>query len=183
MKLELSAQVGAEEREVIVEQLDGGRWRVVIGGVERVVDARRVAPPGALSSDGNAWSLLIDGQAWNVDLDRAKDGDVLVELGGRQATVRLLDARRKLLVQAQQTVLKARGSQTGPLSVRAPMPGKVVRVLVKQGDEVTAGQGVAVVEAMKMENELRAPRDGTVTQVQVSEGQAVEAQEPLLTLE
>ncbi len=175
MKLELSAQIGADERDVVVEPLDGGRWRVVIGGVERVVDARRV--------DGGPWSLLIDGQAWTVDLDPAKDGDVLAELGGRQATVKLLDARRKLLVQAQQSALRARGAQTGPLAVRAPMPGKVVKILVKQGDKVTAGHGVAVVEAMKMENELRAPRDGVVTRIHVSEGQAVEAQEQLLTLE
>jgi biotin carboxyl carrier protein len=186
-KLEFSAQIGSEERVVTVEPLDEGaggvsRWKVTIGGEERIVDARRVAG-GDSSIGGGPWSILIDGKAWNVDLDPAKDGDILAEVGGRQATVKVLDARRKLLVQAQQTALKARGAQTGPLPVRAPMPGKVVKVLVKQGDKVTTGQGVAVVEAMKMENELRAPRDGTVTKIHVSEGQAVEPQEPLVTLE
>jgi biotin carboxyl carrier protein len=180
MPHELFVHIGArseDERQVTVEPIGGaaGRWRVTIGGEERIVDARRV--------EGGPWSLIIDGRGYTVDLDPAKDGDVLVEVGGRQATVKLLDARRKLLMQAQKAALKARGSQTGPLAVRAPMPGKVVKVLVKVGDKVAAGQGVAVVEAMKMENELRAPREGTVATIHVSEGQAVEPQEPLVTLE
>jgi biotin carboxyl carrier protein len=67
--------------------------------------------------------------------------------------------------------------------VKSPMPGKVVRLLVKSGDEIKTGQGVAVVEAMKMENELRAPRGGTVQEVRVREGQAVEAGETLVSIE
>ena len=63
------------------------------------------------------------------------------------------------------------------------MAGKVVKVLAPKGTTVTAGQGLLIVEAMKMENELKSPRDGTVTEVSVSEGQAVEAGEPLATLE
>jgi biotin carboxyl carrier protein len=71
----------------------------------------------------------------------------------------------------------------GPQRVIAPMPGKVVRLLVKPGDHVKARQGLAVVEAMKMENELRAARDGRVREVGVTEGQSVEAGAVLLVVE
>ena len=72
---------------------------------------------------------------------------------------------------------------SGPQRVTAPMPGKVVRVLVKPGDDVKARQGLVVVEAMKMENELRAVRDGRVRDVAVTEGQSVDAGAVLLVVE
>jgi biotin carboxyl carrier protein len=71
----------------------------------------------------------------------------------------------------------------GPQRVTAPMPGKIVRLLVKAGDEVKAKQGLVVVEAMKMENELRAARDGRVREVPAAEGQSVEAGAVLLIVE
>jgi biotin carboxyl carrier protein len=67
--------------------------------------------------------------------------------------------------------------------VIAPMPGRIVKVLVKAGDRVARGQGLVVVEAMKMENELRAPREGTVAAVRVSEGMSVEASAVLVVVE
>jgi biotin carboxyl carrier protein len=91
--------------------------------------------------------------------------------------LKVSDARRKKLTSALQPV------RSGPLAVRSPMPGKIVKVLVRPGDEVKAGQGVVVVEAMKMENELRAPRDGRVKEVSAREGHAVESGETLATLE
>lgn len=79
---------------------------------------------------------------------------------------------------------KAAGAPaTGPQRIVAPMPGKVVRVLVKPGDDVKARQGLVVVEAMKMENELRAARDGRVRDVAVTEGQSVDAGAMLLIVE
>ena len=72
---------------------------------------------------------------------------------------------------------------SGPQRVIAPMPGKIVRVLVRPGDEVKARQGLIVVEAMKMENELRAARDGRVRDVGVAEGQSVDAGAVLLVVE
>ena len=77
----------------------------------------------------------------------------------------------------------AAAQASGPQRVVAPMPGKVVRVLVKPGDDVKARQGLVVVEAMKMENELRAARDGKVRDVTVAEGQSVEAGSVLLVVE
>ena len=71
----------------------------------------------------------------------------------------------------------------GPQRIMAPMTGKVVRVLVKPGDDVRARQGLVVVEAMKMENELRAARDGRVRDVAVTEGQSVDAGAVLVVVE
>jgi biotin carboxyl carrier protein len=71
----------------------------------------------------------------------------------------------------------------GTQRVLAPMPGKVVKVLVKAGDEVKARQGLVVVEAMKMENELRSPKDGRVSDVLVAEGASVEAGRLLVVVE
>jgi biotin carboxyl carrier protein len=73
--------------------------------------------------------------------------------------------------------------RVGRQPVVAPMPGRVVRVLVSPGDEVTARQGVVVVEAMKMENELRAPKAGTVKEVNVTPGTSVEAGRVLVVIE
>ena len=103
--------------------------------------------------------------------------DLTVTVAGVSMPLKLVDPRRKLAASA------TRPAQTGPLSIRSPMPGKVVKVLVRVGDQVKAGQGLIVVEAMKMENELRAPRDGRVKEVPVREGQAVEAGQPLAVLE
>ena len=71
----------------------------------------------------------------------------------------------------------------GPVRIVAPMAGRVVKVLVTPGDRVTARQGLVVVEAMKMENELRAPRDGTVADVRAAEGASVEANAVLVVVE
>ena len=76
----------------------------------------------------------------------------------------------------------AKAAADGPQRLCAPMPGKVVRVLVKPGDEVVARQGVVVVEAMKMENELRAGRAGVVREVLVVEGASVDAGAPLVVI-
>jgi biotin carboxyl carrier protein len=79
---------------------------------------------------------------------------------------------------------QARGAAgSGPLRIVAPMPGKVVRILVKAGDAVRARQPVVVVEAMKMENELRADRDGTVAEIHTAEGMSVDAGALLIVIQ
>jgi len=171
--VKFSAQLAGEEKEVSVEAAEGGRFVVVVDGAERLVDARRLGP--------GAWSLLLDGEVVTVDVDAGKDGELLCDVRGTVVPVKLVDAGRRLLEKAQADA-GAHGPK-GPTAITAPMPGKVVRVLVKPGDAVAAGQPVAVVEAMKMENEIRAPRAGTVHTVHVKEGQPVEGQEPLVTVE
>lgn len=169
-----SVEVKGEEREVAVERLDGGRFRITHDGRTRIVDARRVAE-GARAS---TWSLVAEGggTARIIDVDGAAP-ELTITIDNVSVPLKLVDARRKLAAAA------APRTHAGPLAIKSPMPGKVVKVLVAPGDAVKAGQGVVVVEAMKMENELRAPRDGKVQAVSAREGQAVEAGQTLATLE
>jgi biotin carboxyl carrier protein len=159
------------EREVVLEALAEGRFRLTVDGQAREVDARRLGATG--------YSLLIAGASYRVDVE-GNPPEISLQVGERALSVRLLDRRRQLL----QRVGAQRGQRcAGLATVRAPMPGKVVKVLVAADTQVKAGAGLVVVEAMKMENELRAPHDGLVREVAVREGQAVEAGERLVTIE
>jgi len=163
------ATVGGKERAIELEKLGNSRWNVRIdGGEARVVDAAAL-PSGVFH--------LVDGTA-SHDVRTSFDGDtVTAAIGDGAITVELVDERKKKLAGT-----KSGGASSGPSLLKSPMPGKVVKVLAPVGAVVTEGQGVIVIEAMKMENELRAPRAGTVTQVLVSEGQTVEGKAPLLAI-
>jgi biotin carboxyl carrier protein len=122
-----------------------------------------------------SYSLLLDGSSFDVTVQRSLT-HYSVSVNGVPLEVALRDPRQL-------------GHRTGPgedsagpASVAAPMPGKLVTLLVAEGDSVKEGQGVAVVEAMKMQNELKAPKSGTVEKLCVLEGQAVNAGECLLTI-
>ena len=96
---------------------------------------------------------------------------------GESFQVDLVDPRREAPTASD-------GAQAaGPVAVSAPMPGKVVRILTAEGEEVSQGQGLVVVEAMKMQNELGSPKSGRIRAVRVAEGQAVNAGEPLVLVE
>ena len=169
--------VGTAVRTVAVTR-HGSLLKVTTDGRTVIVDARRV---GDL-----ALSLLVTpegGTAPVQSVDAAlavqrTAGDFDVHVAGRiiPVQVRLAGGFGR-----QKTAGAAHG--TGPQRVTAPMPGKIVRVLVKPGDAVTARQGLVVVEAMKMENELRAARDGRVRDVVVTEGQSVDAGALLMVVE
>jgi biotin carboxyl carrier protein len=157
----------------------GGLLHVELDGHTHIVDARRV------SDSVISMLVQLEGASTpskSVDASfasQAGNGDFDVHLDGRTIPVQIRPAggfgRQKK---------EGHGAHgAGPQRVTAPMPGKVVRVLVKPGDEVKARQGLVVVEAMKMENELRAARDGRVRDVAVKEGQSVDAGAVLLTVE
>ena len=165
-------ELGGREHELAVEALADGRFRVTRGGNETIWDARKVA---------DSWSMIPEGggAAREVDLDP------LGATGNFQLTCedlvgipgRVSDPLHRAAERA------AAAKPAGPAEVKSPMPGKVVRALVRVGDAVTAGQAVVVVEAMKMENELKSPRDGKVRELRASDGQAVEAGQTLVVLE
>jgi biotin carboxyl carrier protein len=121
------------------------------------------------------YSVLIDGRSYDVALSFSK-GRYRVSVSGSLFEILLRDPKR-LRNKTVQT-----NDSTGPISVSVPMPGKVVKLLVQEGQKVSEGQGVAVVEAMKMQNELKAPKSGTVEGIQVTENQAVNAGESLLVV-
>lgn len=169
MGRELCATIGSTEVTVTVEATESSNWRVVIDGAEREVDALRVAP--------GLWSLLIDGRSYLVDVDERASGIVILSRG-LETPVTVEDARRKQLAAAVGATSGAAHGET----IVAPIAGRVVKLLVEGGTEVTAGQGVIVLEAMKMENEIKADRGGRVEAIHVEAGQSVETREKLITL-
>jgi biotin carboxyl carrier protein len=125
---------------------------------------------------GGAYSLILDGRVY--DLAAEVDSDACtVSSSSSRYTVRLLDPRR--LTNRTQPG----GGQAGFQRIRADMPGKVIRVLVRPGDKVEFDQPLLVLEAMKMQNEIRAPKDGTVRELGVGEGTTVNTGELLVSLE
>ncbi len=144
----------------------GDHWRVSIdGGPERTVDITRPKP--------QLMSLILDGASYSAGL-APSDGGWDVDLLGTHHPCHVVDPRRKALRLSGE-------AEQGTLSTS--MPGKVVRLLVAQGTPVDKGDPVAVVEAMKMENELKAPRAGVVAEVLVSAGQTVDAGAVLMRIE
>jgi acetyl/propionyl-CoA carboxylase alpha subunit len=120
------------------------------------------------------YTVLLDGRSYDAFVEPAHNG-LIVSINGYRFDVDVRDPRR---LSRKSTGVGAGGVQT----LSSPMPGKVVRVLVGVGDAVTAGQGVLVIEAMKMQNELKTARAGTVLSISAKEGTTVVAGEPLATI-
>jgi acetyl/propionyl-CoA carboxylase alpha subunit len=170
-------RVGSGTETLIFEaSVDGRRVRVEVrpraGGYDVSLDGRPVAVD-VVELPGSFTSLLLDGRCHDLAVERVPDG-FRVGFPGGSVPVELVEAER-----GPRPAPRPAG---GPVLLTAPMPGRVLRVLAPAGTEVTSGQGLVVVEAMKMENELKAPRSGLVERVAVAEGQAVEAGALLLVI-
>ncbi len=163
--LKFAAKVGETMHEIVVARLDGS-YIVTLDGAEHVVDARKL--------EADFYSILYEGKSYEVSVESAGPKYV-VRHGAHEQVVELADAAR-----SGRDELRKCG---GPEAIDSVMPGKVVRVLVAPGDEVRAGQGLVVLEAMKMENEIGAPRAGRVKSVDVIPGQTVETGARLVVLE
>ena len=122
-------------------------------------------------------SVLLGGDAYEVKRERSLQGDVHMIIGSARYAVDVQDPR------SLRTRRSAAGTETGPRKVTAPMPGKIVRVMVAVGDEVKAGQGIVVMEAMKMQNEMKSPKDGRVQKILVAEGSTVNPGDGLAIIE
>jgi biotin carboxyl carrier protein len=159
-----------DDREVGVEVEPAGSslYRVRVDGTEQVIDAREVV--GGLS-------LLIDGKNHEVSLIRSSD-DFDILLANRRFRFRLLTEER-----ARRAAVRGGREVSGRREVKASMPGKVIDVLVSVGDRVASKQGLLVIEAMKMENEIKSSGAGEVKAIHVERGQAVESGEVLVVLE
>ncbi len=132
----------------------------------------------ALPLDHGGVSLIVDHASYSVEMEEIGDGKINVLVRDQIFQIELLDERR-----LRMRLASGRFRVEGPQTVTAPMPGKVVRVLVRPGQEVKEGEGLVVVEAMKMENELGSPKDGTVKEVFVQEGASVEGGAKLVVVE
>jgi acetyl/propionyl-CoA carboxylase alpha subunit len=144
-----------------------GRWSCRLDGREVEVDAVLARP--------DVLSLRIGNQAYEVKCERV-GGDLHLWVGSERFAAEVRDPRS---LRGRVRVV----DDHGPRKLTAPMPGKIVRILVSQGDQVEAGAGVLVVEAMKMQNEIKAPKKGTIQKILVSEGAAVNAGDVLAIVE
>jgi biotin carboxyl carrier protein len=154
-------------------------FEVRLDGPEPVIDGRPVsASLSRPAGDGRRY-LSLDGDSYDIFAVPCRTpGDWTIHFRGQVLPVEALDERTRAI---REMSSEARGAGSAPIV--APMPGLVVRVDVEPGDAVVAGQGLVVVEAMKMENELKAPASGTVISVQVKPGETVEKGTILVVVE
>jgi biotin carboxyl carrier protein len=163
--------VNGRPHEVIVQRSDG-RFTVHLGARSWEVDAARI--------DQHTLSLLLRAGGESAapgapTVLRSREVTLVPDAGQPSMTVRVGGVAIGVSLNGRRRARGDRGSQaSGPQRVLSPMPGKVLRVLVAPGDAVLARQPIAVIEAMKMENEIRAGRDGRVTEVAVRDGQSVD---------
>jgi len=147
---------------------------VSVGGQSREIDLDQSGAQIAPVEPG-VYSVLLDGHSYEARTEEA-NGAVIVFIGGHRFEVEIHDPRRW----ARQS---RRLGAAGRLDVSAPMPGKIVRLLASEGDSVEAGQGLLVMEAMKMQNELKAPKAGRVVSLTARVGATVAAGDVLAAIE
>lgn len=136
-----------------------------------IVDGRTISVDAQILQPG-VLSLIVDGRQYRCVLD----GDGVL-IGGKRFAFEVNDPR------SLQGRRGAGAGAAGPRSVKAPMPGRVVRVLVAAGEDVMEQQGILVIEAMKMQNELKSPKSGKVVRVSVAAGDAVGSGDVLAVVE
>ena len=164
--MKYGATIRDETLEVDLNRRAANMVEAEIGGQKYVLEARAVQP-------GFYW-LNWENRSIEAVVTE-KNGSYLVMLGGRQVLVELGDLRTALRQTHQ--------GQTGVARIRAPMPGKVTRLLVEEGAEVQANQGILVMEAMKMQNEIKSPKTGIVKKLGVTPGAAVNSGDLLAEVE
>jgi biotin carboxyl carrier protein len=142
-------------------------------GWRAVLDSQPGAAADVVETTPNSFSVLLGGQSHEICVTPSPDGKLHLQTGRLEFTAEVIDPRS--WSGRRHGGVEAEGRQ----QIVAPMPGKVIRVLIVRGERVEAGQGLLVVEAMKMQNEVRSPKSGTVERVLVEEGQAVNAGEVL----
>lgn len=162
-------EVTVGERTYRVElSRSGDGWRCKLDGSEFPLDAASI--------HNGVFSLLINGRSYEVMQDHSASGTgIVVEQQRFGVTVR--DPR------SLRSRNRAESAGHGVRKITAPMPGKVVRILLPAGSEVEAGQSILVIEAMKMQNELKSPRKGRIRKLTTSEGAAVETGQTLAEVE
>ncbi len=165
MKLSLDINGRTADFE-LVQGPDGSRFR--LGDTPEALAQVEICEPGV-------YSILWEGRSYEARVEQNLRG-LVVAIDGHRFEIEVRDPRRWSRRQAGRGV-------HGPSNLVSPMPGKVVRVLVAQGERVEAGQGILVVEAMKMQNEMKAAKAGSVIALPAKEGDTVAAGEVLATID
>lgn len=163
------AKLGEQSHAVEIEETGKSVYRVTVDGNEFLVDGKKTGRTN--------YSLIVDSRSFEVEVDSGGD-EYRVLVDGRSYHITLVDERR-MRVGGSQAGTELQGQQR----VSVPMPGKVTAVLVAEGDQVEKGQGLVIVEAMKMENEVRSPIAGAVKEIKVKPGDTVEGGAVLVIVE
>jgi len=163
------AKFGEQTYRVEIDEVEKAVYKVSVDGNEFLVDGKKTGRTN--------YSLIVDNRSFEIEVDNSAD-EYRVLVDGRNYHVNLVDERR-IRVGGTQAGLQFQGRQ----KVSVPMPGKVIAVLVAEGDAVEKGQGLVIVEAMKMENEVRSPINGEVKEIKVGPGETVEAGAVLVVVE
>jgi biotin carboxyl carrier protein len=164
-EVQLTSSNSEEKARVVELERNASGWRVTLDGRAIAVDVAEIAP--------NTLSILLDGQSFEISVTPSPNGKLKLHNGTQEFTAEVIDPRS--WSGRRHGNVEAEGRQ----QIVAPMPGKVVHLLVKAGEHVEAGQGLLVVEAMKMQNEIRSPKSGTVERILAKEGQPVNVGEVL----
>ncbi len=159
-----------EERELDVVQISDHHFRVTVDGTVHEVDARDCGP--------DRLSALVDNVSFDISY-ASGDSELDLNFRNRYFKIDVLDERRMRMRQVLSELELSGGLEV----IKTSMPGKVVKILVEKGQEVNAGDGIIIIEAMKMENEIRCKNSGTVNAIHVETGQAVEGNAPLIEIE
>jgi biotin carboxyl carrier protein len=165
--MDLQLNIDEKTHKVEIDFKDGN-YLVRLGGREHSVDSQPISE--------NCLSLLVDGKAYTVFIAE-NQGKKYISVQGEQFCIEEAKAESGARSLAESAALK------GVPTIASPMPGKVVKILVGQGDRVEKGQGLVIVEAMKMENEIRSASVGTVKKINFKEGDLVDAAAPIIELE
>ena len=149
-------------------------------GVDTLIWEGEALPVDLLEVESGCYSVLMEGRSVDVRLDDAKHPDP--DLHAYRAS--LFDGAYEFALQDPRKALLAAAGGAGAAGgiLTAPMPGKVVKLLVKEGDKVEEGQALLILEAMKMQNEFKSPSAGVVTKLHVAEGGTVETAQSMVTM-
>jgi pyruvate carboxylase subunit B len=160
-------------------EIDDQTHEIEIGPNGLALNGQPVEADLRSNHTSNVWNLVLDGRSYTLCARKRNGrGAWEIDIDGRRLEALALDERSKAIRELAGTV----AATHGPVEVKAPMPGLVIKVEVATDDEVQTGQGLVIIEAMKMENELKAMMAGTVGDVLVKAGQTVDKGEPLLVI-
>jgi biotin carboxyl carrier protein len=161
------ARLGDHTYSVEIEEIGKGLYKIAVDENEFLVDGKKTGR--------TSYSLIVDNRSFEIEIDHSAD-EYRVLVDGRNYRVHLIDERR---ARVDDEGIQLQGRQ----KISVPMPGRVTAVLVSEGDLVEKGQGLLIVEAMKMENEVRTPIAGKVEAIKVKPGDAVEGGAVLMIIE
>jgi biotin carboxyl carrier protein len=170
--MKLRAAISNNEHDLSLDFV-AGLARAVVDGRHYEIDVREVGQDQyLLASSGKIYKCRVERDRYS-----SQEGAFAITLRGREHNVVIVDPKRLRSGQSSAT------HHTGAAEIVSPMPGKIVRVSVAAGANVAAGDGVIVVEAMKMQNEMKAPKDGVVVSINAEEGATVKAGDVLAVIE